>query len=103
MTINEESRIEQAIDSALDQANKPTTVVGLLQNLFASGVEKRIPPKVKVVAEAPLTSDEAARVAEALEAEGFCWEIEGAKVNPMEVTDNVTRRSKSVPRIKRGA
>ncbi|QXO09580.1 hypothetical protein pEaSNUABM11_00156 [Erwinia phage pEa_SNUABM_11] len=80
--------------------NKTTSSV--LRNFFSDGSEPRVPPKLTVTSDTPLTTDEAARVAEALEADGFSWVIEGATVDPIGVSDNVARRSKSTPRVKRG-
>lgn len=103
MKTEQVSKIEEVIDTALADANKPITAVGIVARHFGANIEKRKAPKIFVRSELPLTHDEAARVAEALEAEGFEWEIAGATLNPVEVSDNVVRRSKSVPRIKRGA
>jgi hypothetical protein len=82
--------------------NKPTTTVGAIQNLFTGSASRPTAPTITVTSSKPLTLDEAARIAEALETEGFPWVIEGADVDPIFVTDNVERRSRAVPRVKRG-
>jgi len=97
------SKIEEVIDTALETANRPASAAGVVFQRMGGNLETRIPPKIIVRSEQPLTHDEASRVAEALELEGFTWEIAGATPNPIEVSENVIRRSKSVPRVKRGA